>query len=134
VLSNIPPPVTPSIRRYCNYACSKKKKNDETLHLHKILLNVLPSIKFQGGCDPVFSVCSDAQKKIFFSKKVGNSKKKESLEFFCRDLSVAGDLQIQFFHKDVSHLIFSFQINIDREVLGGKQISFNKVGFPIFPI
>lgn len=143
VLSHIPPPVIPSVRRYAVYACSptprKRKGNEGALHLHKIVLNVLPLVKFQGGCDPLFSVCSNAGQKLFFSKKIAPPKvlKKEKegakdvqapqFEFFCRDVSVGGDLQIQFFHRDVGHLIFSFQINLDREVFAEKIITFNKV-------
>jgi hypothetical protein len=131
--------VIPSIRRYAAYACSpvprarKLRAGEGALHLHKIVLSALPIVKFQGGCDPLFSVCSNAQQKLFFSKKIVPPKKSATtasaaqFEFFCRDVSVFGDLQIQFFHRDVGHLIFSFQINIEREIMTEKTITFNKV-------
>lgn len=125
------PQAHPSLLRYAEYVCApacdglQNNLFEKKAHLHKIVLNGLPTFKLTGGCDPFFAVTSTGQKKVVFSKKFSSIKGKQ-FEFFSKDITVFQDLLIEFYHKNSSNLIFSVQCNLTKEKFSGRSLVFKK--------
>eukprot|EP01126_Amoeba_proteus_P003399 TRINITY_DN11125_c0_g1_i1.p1 TRINITY_DN11125_c0_g1~~TRINITY_DN11125_c0_g1_i1.p1 ORF type:complete len:846 (-),score=170.32 TRINITY_DN11125_c0_g1_i1:30-2567(-) len=122
--------LTPSQLRYLRYF--EKAANHPTtaqksaLHLHKIKFNSIPNYKPGGGCEPLFSICQHG-KEIYFSKKLKGRTGNKFVEFFCDDLLVSGDIQIIFYHRSLTTLMFSVCLNTQYEQLGeDNKFVFNK--------
>eukprot|EP01127_Copromyxa_protea_P024032 TRINITY_DN928_c0_g1_i1.p1 TRINITY_DN928_c0_g1~~TRINITY_DN928_c0_g1_i1.p1 ORF type:complete len:986 (-),score=153.12 TRINITY_DN928_c0_g1_i1:97-3054(-) len=94
------------------------------LHLHKIRFNSIPSYRTIGGCEPLFSVKQHG-KELYFSKKLKGKSGKKSVEFFCDDIVVSGDIQVTFYHRSLATKIF----NVSFSTVYEKLSSDNKLVF-----
>lgn len=72
--------------------------------------------------DPWFSI-KHAGKQIYFSKKL-KSKTNSVPQFFCRDLVVAGDVNITFYHRNNKKVMFHFAFNTSFEDIEASSIDF----------
>jgi len=115
----------PSQIRYLKYYGKSLKtgvpSKDRFIFLHKIRLNTIPNFKFTGGCDPWFSIFQQG-KKVFYTKKLKGAKGKKVVDFSCRDISLAGDIKIEFYHKDYHKQMFWFAFNTSFEELTGNKM------------
>jgi len=108
------PVCSPGYLRYLNYysqsLSARFKVVMPTLVLHKIRFSSIPSFSRTGSCDPFYCV-RHGGKKIIFAKKLKGKKDRDTADFFTRNISVTGDVKIEFYHKNASNKMLSLSLN-----------------------
>jgi len=87
---------------------SKKK----ALSLESINFTTIPNFKLTGGCDPWFTIYQRG-KKIYYSQPLKGLKGDEIVSFDCQNISVSGDIVIEFYHKNASKKMLGISFHTD---------------------
>jgi len=120
--TNNKPTFQPEHSRFLGYLFSRTPpKTNSIYHLHKIAWNHIPNYKFTGGCDPHI-VITTGDKKFFFEKSLKGQKGQKVVDFMLKDLIVAGQINVEFFHKDFTKPMFSIPLDLAYEADPAKKI------------
>jgi son of sevenless-like protein len=106
---------SPSQLRYISYyeqLIKEQRQGSATepmkrkLFLSSISMHTIPSLDRDGGCDPFFSVCQEGRQ-VYRTNSIRSRSVTATVNFDCGNTPVSGDVQIHFYHRVISHPIFS---------------------------
>eukprot|EP01129_Flabellula_baltica_P011673 TRINITY_DN5160_c0_g1_i1.p1 TRINITY_DN5160_c0_g1~~TRINITY_DN5160_c0_g1_i1.p1 ORF type:complete len:1628 (-),score=299.40 TRINITY_DN5160_c0_g1_i1:54-4937(-) len=109
---------SPTVKRYVKYfnlaMIEGFSSQQRVLSLDFIRLSSIPNFKITGGCDPWFCIRQNMQE-VYFSKRIKVSKKKKDVKFNCKELLLAGDISITFYHDSAKKHMFTLSFNVNYE-------------------